>query len=266
MARRRRVVADQIDRAIELEIRRGIESETQISRIKDIEGTTIKVLSPMSGQRPREIRAGAPLIIHEETKGAEPRSYEVAAGPDPNNPEQPHQYYDEEEEQWILVVQQPDDLPIKRRSLVRAKVTSPVVLKLVDDNGKVYKEYGEKANTLSIDLSGSGMLLSVDIDDINEIPRGTKVILEFQLPDYPYTLPPIKGSVVRIFKRGESRRTHAVGIEFDEFEEIDLTARRDEEEERVQNETDQQAIIRYVLKKQIEDQADLFAEELEEEL
>jgi len=265
MARRRRIIVEEINRSVELEIRRGVDNvETYHVRIRDIEETTIKMHSPMvGGQRPREIKVGTPLIINEETRGAEPRSYTVAAGPDLNHPEQPHQYFDEKEEQWMLIAQQPDDQPIKRRELVRAKMNFPLTMKVSGG-----REYGEKENVLSVNLSGSGILLLVDLEDISELPRNTKVILNFRDFEAPLNqLPLIKGNVVRIYKHGDSLRRYAVGIKFDDFEELDATRRMSRkiegapEKERVQNEDDQQRIIQYVLKKQIENQALEWAQE-----
>lgn len=263
MAQRRRSMRQQqIDRRVELEIKRGIESNSYITRIRDIQGTTIKLIAPRSGPRPIEIKAGTPLTIHEKTLGVPASSYKVWAGPDTANPERPHQYQEQPEEEgeegdWILLVQQDDDMPIQRRELFRANVRIPVILKLADSN----KRYGNEDEPLrSINLSGSGMLLAVDLDDKSEIPRGMRVILSFQLPDFPHELPTMKGTVVRVYKYGESLKGHAVGIEFDEFEELGMSKKeRDEEQERAQNERDQQAIIRYAMRENIKSQADLLA-------
>lgn len=132
----------------------------------------------------------------------------------------------------------------KRREFVRAKVNFPVVLELSDSE----IEYGEEDNTRAVDLSGVGMRLSVDLDDITDIPKSTKVSLKFQLPKVDYELPPITGTVVRVREPEEEDEQYEVGIEFDYFESTDLFLHKGKQ---VQTETDREQIIKYVVKRAI---------------
>jgi len=257
MAQRRRL--DEIDRKIELEIRRGVDDvKSYRSKIRDIKGTNITVISPMlNAQRPRTLEVGDPLILKEDTRGAVPHSYRVSVGLDMDNPDKLHQYKDPDSDEWMLILEQSEDLPVRRRELVRARMTFPLMITLADSG----REYGEKAEVKSIDLSGSGIHVLLNLDDISEIPRNTKVILSFrEAVETPLmSLPPIKGTVVRAYKYGEALRLYALGIKFDPFEKIDRTSRRgrkqNQERQRVPSDKDQSIMMRYVLKKQIENQA-----------
>lgn len=211
----------------------------------DQNGTSVKILSPMNGESPIPIKKGTQLVIHERPKGGKPRSHIVAAGPNPSNPNQPYQYFDEEINKWVLIVQQPEDRPIGFRSAIRVDTSFDVKLTVAESN----KEYKARSR----DLSATGMLLSVKAD--NEIPKDSKVVLDFQLPDSSYELPPITGKIVRVI---EDKATSAylpkrydIGVEFGEFKPLNQSSEATEHEnERVQNKNDQDEIIRYVLEKQ----------------
>ena len=208
----------------------------------DPSGTSVKILSPMKENNPIPIKKGTRLAIHESPKGGEPLSHIVVAGPDPKNPHQPYQYYDDEIENWVLIVQQPEDRPIASRSAIRVETAFDVTLTLTESS-KVY-------NARSEDLSSTGMLISVNTDD--EIPKDSKVVLEFQLPGSSYELPPITGKIVRSIKKGNYLiKSYSLGVEFDDFKLPGQSSSEETEgKERAQNKNDQDEIIRYVLKRQ----------------
>jgi len=201
----------------------------------DPNGTSVKILSPIDGDKPMPIKKGTRLVIHEQLKGDEARSYFVVAGPDPNNPKQPYQYFDDDIGRWVLIVQQADDRPIGARSAVRVDVVFDVTLTVVESNRK-YK-------ASSKNLSATGILLSVGSDFI--IPRGSEVVLDFQLPYSSYKLPPITGKVTRL-------ENYDLGIEFDNFKSVNqpFSESAKGKKKRVQTKIDQDEIIRFVLRKQ----------------
>lgn len=132
----------------------------------------------------------------------------------------------------------------EQRRFVRTKVNFPLVLKVIDTK----REYGDEADVRALDLSGVGMGVTLDLDDISEISKGTEVILDFQLPGSEYELPPIKGVVVRICQAEEPRTGYELGIEFGDFEKVDPSLPRNQE---IQDEIDQQQIIKYVIQKEV---------------
>lgn len=132
------------------------------------------------------------------------------------------------------------DEPPEFRSAVRGELTCDVALTLVK-NGKTYK-------AKSKDVSANGIRLSVDLD--TEISEDSKVVLDFQLPDSSHELPSIKGRIVRIIESEEKEQNikfYDVGIQFDKFQPVDSEEDVDRKD-RAQNEADQNAIIRYLLR------------------
>lgn len=217
----------------------------------DQNGTSVKLLSPMNGESPIPIKKGTRLAIHEELEGGESRSHVVVAGPDPNNVNQPYQYFDDKIDRWVLIVQQPEDRPITLRSTVRVETDFDVTLKILSEDSN-QAEDAKTYEAKSKDLSATGMRLIASSD--TEVLEGSKVILDFQLPDSSYELPPITGKIMRVIEDSGQYipREYDLGIEFDSFEPVGQSSSGEGEDgkERVQNKNDQDEITRFVLEKQ----------------
>lgn len=237
-------MGDEINRAVELQLRAGVNVESSDSRIKEIKDDgTVKMLSPMSGGRPRQVRAGTPINIAADSLGAESMTATVMAV---------EQLHDEELDEWVVTAEQsgePEDWVIKRRGFARERASFPV------EEIKIVGQEEPKFEALCNDLSGSGIRLSLELETRDAISRGTELELDFSLAaildeqgdvvEPAVKLPLLKGTVVRLYPQ-ESRvggNQWIVGVEFADFE---------GEDDEVQND-----IIRYILKLQIRNQANL---------
>ena len=237
-------MGDEINRAVELQFRVGVNMESFSSRIREInDDGTIKILSPMSGGRPRQVKTGASINVAEDPVGAEPVTSMVMAV---------EQLHDEELDEWVVIAQQSGEAQewgIKRRGFARETASFPV------EEVRIAGQEEPKFEAICLDLSGSGIRFSVELETRDAIKRGSELELDFSLAaisddqgdivEPAIKLPPLKGKTIRMYPQ-ESRvggNQWIVGFQFDEFK---------GEDEEIQSD-----IIRYVLKLQIRSQAAL---------
>ena len=135
-----------ISRSVTLRLRVGLKYETVESEIIEIqEDGKVVLISPMSGSRPRPVRAGSKIQIFQEIVGGKDLETEVTAV---------EQAFNAEQEQWIVVTEQvgfETEWVVRSREFVRERCNFPVQLAFRDQ-----VEDGPFYDCKTEDLSGSG--------------------------------------------------------------------------------------------------------------
>jgi c-di-GMP-binding flagellar brake protein YcgR len=233
-----------ISRSVTLRLRVGLKYETVESEIIEIqEDGKVVLISPMSGSRPRPVRAGSKIQIFQEIVGGKDLETEVTAV---------EQTFNAELEQWTVVTEQvgfETEWIIRSREFVRERCNFPVQLAFRDQ-----AEDGPFYDCKTEDLSGSGMRVLVELEDRSLFSVGEELAIILDIPDIlgdsgeqiveGHLLPAFPGTIVRRFvldTRGGAGVQCILGIGFDTWS---------EEDEDIGD-----YLLRYVLKLQIRNQA-----------
>ena len=239
--RRRRRMGGEINRSAELQLRVRGSAESFSSRINDIKDDgTIKFLSPMTGGRPRQLKAGTSVNIVQASLGGESHtSTIIAVG----------QLHDDELDEWIVIAQQPgepEEWTIKQRAFAREVAAFPIEVRIAEQEDPTF-------DAICYDLSGSGIRFIVSLEKRDALKRDMEIELDFALPaisddrgeviEPSVRLPTLKGNIIRMYPQETivGNNQWAAGVEFAPFEEDD---------KEIQDE-----ILRSVLKLQIRNQA-----------
>jgi hypothetical protein len=89
-----------INHSATLKLRSGLQHREFPTRIRQIDGETIEVLSPMEGGRPLPVPHGRKVIIQPQSMGNPPQNYATLVL---------NQYWAENEGEWVLVLSEPLD-------------------------------------------------------------------------------------------------------------------------------------------------------------
>ncbi len=187
------------------------------SRIRYLDSTIAKIIPPIDEDgNSIAIKKGTEVMITELTNSGENRTYRTIAQfiePDPVTG------YD------MLVVALDEENPIPMRNFARVLVDIPV---------KIQTEYGKRNyEGTALNVSGSGMLISLGLESEGEIPKGAEINLDFELSDKGrFTIP---ANVIRIFRMRPESNVFGLGVNF-KFTDFSL----------------QDKIVSYVLSRQIE--------------
>jgi hypothetical protein len=187
------------------------------SRIRYLDSSIAKIIPPVDEDgNSMDINKGTEVVITELTNSGENRTYRTIAQfiePDPVTG------FD------MLVVAQDMENPIPMRNFARVLVDIPV---------KIRTEYGrQNYEGTALNISGSGMLISLGLENEGEIPKGAEVMLEFKLPEKEeFAIP---AQIVRIFRMRPESNIFGIGVSF-KFTDFTL----------------QDKIVSYVLTRQIE--------------
>ena len=216
-----------MNRRATLQLRAGFQHKEYIIRIRYIGDETIEVLSPMEKSKPIPIPYGRQVIIQEEPVGGTQNSHTSFVL---------DQYWDESEDEWILVLAQPPDSPLVPHQLFREEIELPFNVTIPGDPEQSFE-------AISINLSGSGVLLTMDLQDRSLFQQGDSVGLQFALHiddvNVPFTF---TGKVVRLWESQVLAQPKLMlGIAFDKES---------------MAEEDQDLLMAYLVKKQIVHHAD----------
>ena len=187
------------------------------SRIRYLDSTIAKIIPPIDENgNTTDIKKGTEVMITELTNSGENRTYRTVAQfiePDPVTG------YD------MLVVALDEENPIPMRNFARVLVDIPV---------GIQTDYGrQNYEGTALNISGSGILISLELEGEGEIPKGARVKLDFKLPNKgKFTIP---ANVIRIFRMRPESNVFGLGVNF-KFTDFSL----------------QDKIVSYVLSRQIE--------------
>ena len=233
-----------ISRKVTLRLRVGLKYETVDSEIIEIqEDGKIVLVSPMSGSRPRPVRAGSKIQIFQEILGGKDIETEVTAV---------EQSFDSDKEQWVVITEQvgfESEWAVRSREFVRERCNFPVQLAFRDQ-----AEDGPFYDCKTEDLSGSGMRVMVELEERSLFAVGDELAVILDVPDIlgdsgeqiveGHLLPAFPATIIRRYvldTRGGSGVQCILGIGFDAWSEDD--------------EDIGDYLLRYVLKLQIRNQA-----------
>ena len=233
-----------ISRKVTLRLRVGLKYETVDSEIIEIqEDGKIVLVSPMSGSRPRPVRAGSKIQIFQEILGGKDIETEVTAV---------EQSFDSDQEQWVVITEQvgfESEWAVRSREFVRERCNFPVQLAFRDQ-----AEDGPFYDCKTEDLSGSGMRVMVELEERSLFAVGDELAVILDVPDIlgdsgeqiveGHLLPAFPATIIRRYvldTRGGSGVQCILGIGFDTWSEDD--------------EDIGDYLLRYVLKLQIRNQA-----------
>ncbi len=233
-----------ISRKVTLRLRVGLKYETVDSEIIEIqEDGKIVLVSPMSGSRPRPVRAGSKIQIFQEILGGKDIETEVTAV---------EQSFDSDKEQWVVITEQvgfESEWAVRSREFVRERCNFPVQLAFRDQ-----AEDGPFYDCKTEDLSGSGMRVMVELEERSLFAVGDELAVILDVPDIlgdsgeqiveGHLLPAFPATIIRRYvldTRGGSGVQCILGIGFDTWSEDD--------------EDIGDYLLRYVLKLQIRNQA-----------
>ena len=233
-----------ISRKVTLRLRVGLKYETVDSEIIEIqEDGKIVLVSPMSGSRPRPVRAGSKIQIFQEILGGKDIETEVTAV---------EQSFDSDKEQWVVITEQvgfESEWAVRSREFVRERCNFSVQLAFRDQ-----AEDGPFYDCKTEDLSGSGMRVMVELEERSLFAVGDELAVILDVPDIlgdsgeqiveGHLLPAFPATIIRRYvldTRGGSGVQCILGIGFDTWAEDD--------------EDIGDYLLRYVLKLQIRNQA-----------
>ncbi len=233
-----------ISRKVTLRLRVGLKYETVDSEIIEIqEDGKIVLVSPMSGSRPRPVRAGSKIQIFQEILGGKDIETEVTAV---------EQSFDSDKEQWVVITEQvgfESEWAVRSREFVRERCNFSVQLAFRDQ-----AEDGPFYDCKTEDLSGSGMRVMVELEERSLFAVGDELAVILDVPDIlgdsgeqiveGHLLPAFPATIIRRYvldTRGGSGVQCILGIGFDAWSEDD--------------EDIGDYLLRYVLKLQIRNQA-----------
>ena len=233
-----------ISRKVTLRLRVGLKYETVDSEIIEIqEDGKIVLVSPMSGSRPRPVRAGSKIQIFQEILGGKDIETEVTAV---------EQSFDSDKEQWVVITEQvgfESEWAVRSREFVRERCNFSVQLAFRDQ-----AEDGPFYDCKTEDLSGSGMRVMVELEERSLFAVGDELAVILDVPDIlgdsgeqiveGHLLPAFPATIIRRYvldTRGGSGVQCILGIGFDTWSEDD--------------EDIGDYLLRYVLKLQIRNQA-----------
>ena len=233
-----------ISRKVTLRLRVGLKYETVDSEIIEIqEDGKIVLVSPMSGSRPRPVRAGSKIQIFQEILGGKDIETEVTAV---------EQTFDSDKEQWVVITEQvgfESEWAVRSREFVRERCNFSVQLAFRDQ-----AEDGPFYDCKTEDLSGSGMRVMVELEERSLFAVGDELAVILDVPDIlgdsgeqiveGHLLPAFPATIIRRYvldTRGGSGVQCILGIGFDTWSEDD--------------EDIGDYLLRYVLKLQIRNQA-----------
>ena len=233
-----------ISRKVTLRLRVGLKYETVDSEIIEIqEDGKIVLVSPMSGSRPRPVRAGSKIQIFQEILGGKDIETEVTAV---------EQTFDSDKEQWVVITEQvgfESEWAVRSREFVRERCNFSVQLAFRDQ-----AEDGPFYDCKTEDLSGSGMRVMVELEERSLFAVGDELAVILDVPDIlgdsgeqiveGHLLPAFPATIIRRYvldTRGGSGVQCILGIGFDAWSEDD--------------EDIGDYLLRYVLKLQIRNQA-----------
>ena len=233
-----------ISRKVTLRLRVGLKYETVDSEIIEIqEDGKIVFVSPMSGSRPRPVRAGSKIQIFQEILGGKDIETEVTAV---------EQTFDSDKEQWVVITEQvgfESEWAVRSREFVRERCNFSVQLAFRDQ-----AEDGPFYDCKTEDLSGSGMRVMVELEERSLFAVGDELAVILDVPDIlgdsgeqiveGHLLPAFPATIIRRYvldTRGGSGVQCILGIGFDTWSEDD--------------EDIGDYLLRYVLKLQIRNQA-----------
>ena len=219
-----------MNRSATFQLRAGFQRTGYPTHIRYIDDDIIKALSPLENGKPLTVPCGEQVIIQEVSIGSPPESSTTSAL---------EQYWDELEEEWILILPQPFDRPLAYRQLFREDIELPFTIKGLVDPEQPFE-------AISINLSGSGVLLALDLHDRRLFQAGETVALQFELHAQnvggPFTF---KGKVVRRWETQVlGQQKLMLGIAFNE---------------QSMAEADQQLVLEYLVKAQVAHYADFAA-------
>ncbi len=206
-----------INRQVEISSR-STDRPLAFTHLKYISGEQLKLLTPLDANG--EVIQYAPhevIVLRELPRGVPPISHEtyvIEAGV-PNSI-------------WgsLLILAQPQDHPVRKRQFARVETVFPVSVDLINSQ--------ESVNGLVTNLGAGGVLFTVTEGNPDVLNPGLEISIELNLPDGEMFVFP--GVIRRSYRiERDSRNFHVVAVEF-----------------QVDDGEQQEALVRYVLTREIE--------------
>ena len=218
MQRRRDLLL--LHRGVEIQVRAGFNYESYASFIMRIDHEKIDLLSPKDERgRVVQIPFGREVTLSfTDMAGTEPKTYRTITL---------DQEYDNELEDSILTLTQPDGEPVSLRQFFRHPMNFRVMVQL--------STHEEQLEAAGVDISGEGLQITMEPGQAEAITVGTESHLEFDIEG--------EGLHYRFKVDGEVVRSWEGHFDGKPAQYFGIRAHYDEDE--------QQAILQFILKDQI---------------